>query len=132
MNFLYSFSIIIGTFSASTLTAYCICAYNNYPFINPNMNHEKRVDRMIYLMKNVPSILLQSVGFMYMTSNNIILYGQHTWLESYQTIIAYCLFIEANYYVYHRFIHAYYYVPIHKKHHENVIIYPFDTISSTI
>ena len=131
MNFIYSFSIIIGTFSASTITAYIICAYNNYTFINPNMKHVTRVDRMIDLVKNVPLLLIQSVGFMYMTSDNIIPYGQHTWLESYQTIIVYCLFIEANYYAYHRFIHKYYYTDIHKKHHENVIVYPFDTFHLT-
>ena len=131
MNFLYSFSIIIGTFSISTFTAYCICAYNNYPFVNPKMKHVIRIDRLTDIAKNVPSLLIQSVGMMFMVSDNIIPYGQHTWIESCKTMIVYCLITEANYYVYHRFIHAYYYVSIHKKHHENVIVYPFDSFHLT-
>jgi len=95
------------------------------------MKHVTRVDRMIDLVKNIPSLLLQSVGFMYMVSDNIIPYGQHTWLESYQNMILYCLFIEANYYIYHRLIHVYYYSQIHKKHHEHIIVYPFDTFHLT-
>jgi sterol desaturase/sphingolipid hydroxylase (fatty acid hydroxylase superfamily) len=35
--------------------------------------------------------------------------------------------IEANYYIYHRIIHKYYYANVHKKHHTNIIVYPFDT-----
>jgi sterol desaturase/sphingolipid hydroxylase (fatty acid hydroxylase superfamily) len=46
-------------------------------------------------------------------------------------MLTYCLFVEANYYSYHRFIHKCYYVDIHKKHHENVVVYPFDTFHLT-
>jgi len=131
MNLFYAFSVIVGTFSASTLTAYCICAYNNYPFVNPNMNHEKRVNRMIDLVKNIPLLISYSTGFLYIMSDNILPYGHHTRIESYISMLTYCLLIEANYYIYHRFIHKYYYVLVHKKHHENVIVYPFDTFHLT-
>jgi hypothetical protein len=113
MNLFYSFSIIVGTFSASTITAYCICAYNNFPFVNPKMNHVKRLDRMIDLVKNIPLLLFQSVGFMYMVSDNIIPSDGRNWIDSYETIMIYAAMIEANYYIYHRFIHKYYYVSIH-------------------
>jgi sterol desaturase/sphingolipid hydroxylase (fatty acid hydroxylase superfamily) len=95
------------------------------------MKHEKRLDRILTLTKNIPFLLFQSVGCMFITSDNIIPYGKHTWIESYNTMILYCLFIEANYYVYHRFIHKYYYGNIHKKHHENIHVYPFDTFHLT-
>jgi len=131
MNLFYSFSIIVGTFSASTITAYCICAYNNFPFVNPKMNHVKRLDRMIDLVKNIPLLLFQSVGFMYMVSDNIIPSDGRNWIDSYETIMIYAAMIEANYYIYHRFIHKYYYVSIHKKHHENIEVYPFDTFHLT-
>ena len=131
MNLFYAFSIIFGTFTASTLTAYCICAYNNYPFVNPNMKHVTRVERMIDLVKNIPLLVCYSTGLLYSMSDNILPYGHHTWIESYISIVSYFIFIEANYYIYHRFIHKYYYVAIHKKHHENVIVYPFDTFYLT-
>jgi hypothetical protein len=36
MYLLYSSLIIVGTFSISTITAFLICYYNNYPFSNPD------------------------------------------------------------------------------------------------
>lgn len=99
--------------------------------VNPKMKHEKLIDRLFDLSKNIPLLLFQSVSFMYFISDNFIPYGQHSWLESYYTMILYSLMAEANYYVYHRLIHSYYYVEIHKKHHKNVIVYPFDTFYFT-
>ena len=131
MNLLYSLLITIGTFSISTITAFLICYYNNYPFSNPNFNHIKKIDRINDYLKNVPVLLFQSVGFMYLVSDKIIPYGQHTWMESYYAMILYCLLVEANYYIYHRFIHIYYYANIHRKHHQNIIVYPFDTFFLT-
>lgn len=131
MNLFQAFSVIIGTFSASTITAYIICAYNNYPFVNPSMKHEKRLDRMIELGRNIPTLLVCSSGLLYVMSGNILPYGYHTYIDSYISMLTYCLLVEANYYIYHRFIHKYYYVYIHKKHHENVIVYPFDTFYLT-
>jgi sterol desaturase/sphingolipid hydroxylase (fatty acid hydroxylase superfamily) len=131
MNLFYVFSIISGTFSLSTITAYFICSYNNYPFVNPKMNYTECLIRFIELLKNIPLLLCHSTGFLYIMSDNILPYGHHTWIESAISMFTYCLLVEANYYIYHRFIHKYYYVVVHKKHHENVIVYPFDTFHST-
>jgi len=131
MNIVYSFSIIVGSFSLSTITAYFICYFTNYPFINPMYNHNKRIDRIKDFAVNSPLLIAQATGFIYVMSDNIVPYGQHTWLESYYTMALYCVYIEALYYIYHRFIHKYYYVTVHKKHHQNVIVYPFDTFYLT-
>jgi sterol desaturase/sphingolipid hydroxylase (fatty acid hydroxylase superfamily) len=126
MHVVYSMFMIIGTFSLSTVTAFAICYYNNYDFVNPQFKFSKCLERMFDVGKNVPILLLQSVGFMYVVSDNIIPYGNHSYYESMVTMIKYTLFIEANYYLYHRFIHAYFY-SIHKKHHTNIVVFPFDT-----
>jgi len=131
MNILISFGIIVSTFSISTITSYLICYANCYPFINPNFSNEERITRINEYIKNVPLLILQSTGLMYIVSDNIIPYGQHSWLESLYSICLYCLLIELNYYIYHRIIHKYYYVDVHKKHHTNVIVYPFDTFFLT-
>jgi len=131
MNIFISFGVIITTFSISTLTSFAICYVNNYPFINPTFTNEQRITRINDYLRNIPVLIVQSTGLMYIVSDNIIPYGQHNWFESFYSICLYCLFIEANYYVYHRIIHKYYYTTVHKKHHTNIIVYPFDTFFLT-
>ena len=131
MNILISFGVIVTTFSISTLTAFFICYANNYPFINPTFNNEKRITRIKENIKNVPLLIFQSTGLMYVVSGNIIPYGQHSWFESFYSICLYCILVEALYYVYHRTIHKYCYANVHKKHHKNVLVYPFDTFFLT-
>jgi len=131
MNILISFGVIVTTFSISTLTSFVIFRVNNYPFINPTFTNEERITRINEYIKNVPLLIFQSTGLMYIVSDNIIPYGKHTWIESLYSICLYCLLIEAIYYIYHRFIHKYYYTNVHKKHHKNIIVYPFDTFFLT-
>jgi sterol desaturase/sphingolipid hydroxylase (fatty acid hydroxylase superfamily) len=131
MNILISFVVIISTFTMSTITSFLICYANNYSFMNPTFSNEKRMTRINEYIRNVPLLVCQSTGLMYIVSDNIIPYGQHTLIESLYSICLYCLLIEANYYMYHRIIHKYFYVNVHKQHHINVIVYPFDTFYLT-
>jgi sterol desaturase/sphingolipid hydroxylase (fatty acid hydroxylase superfamily) len=131
MNVLLSFFVIISTFTMSTITSFLICYANGYSFINPTFSNEKRMTRINEYISNVPLLICQSTGLMYIVSDNIIPYGQHTWIETLYSMCLYCLLIEANYYVYHRIIHKYFYVNVHKQHHTNVMVYPFDTFYLT-
>ena len=131
MNILISFGVIVATFSISTMTSFFICYINRYPFINPTFSDEEKKTRINEYVKNVPVLIFQSTGLMYIVSDNIIPYGQHTWVESIYSMCLYCLLIEAIYYIYHRIIHKYYYAKVHKKHHTNIIVYPFDTFFLT-
>jgi sterol desaturase/sphingolipid hydroxylase (fatty acid hydroxylase superfamily) len=131
MDILLSFFVIVSTFSMSTITAFLICYANNHPFMNPTFSNEKRLSRINEFLKNAPLLIFQSTVLMYIVSDNIIPYEQHTWFESLYVLCLYCVVIEALYYIYHRFIHKYYYVNVHKKHHSNVIVYPFDTFFLT-
>ena len=119
---------LIGTvataFIMSTLSAYFICSYNNYPFINPSLTNEEKNLRINEYTRNVPILIIQSSGLMYLISDNIIKYDEHTLFQSFYTLCMYFLCIEAIYYVYHRLIHKYFYLYVHKKHHTNIIIYP--------
>jgi len=131
MNILISFGVVVSTFLFSTITSFLICYANNYPFINPTFSKEKRMTRINEYIWNVPLLILQSTGLMYIVSDNIIPYEQHTWFESVYSISLYFVLIEALYYIYHRVIHKYYYVSVHKKHHTNIIVYPFDSFYLT-
>lgn len=131
MNIFISFAITTSTFALSTITSFLICYANNYPFINPIFTNEQKMNRINKYIKNVPLLIVQSTGLMYLVSDNIIPYGTHTWFESFYSMCLYCILIEANYYVYHRIIHKYWYATVHKKHHANVIAYPLDTLFLT-
>ena len=131
MNIISSICVVSGAFSISTLTAYLICYFNKHPFFNPTITDEERDNQINEYFKNVPILILQSGSLMYIVSDNIIPYNQHTWFQSLYTICIYCLYIEAIYYTYHRLVHKYGYSYIHKKHHKNVIVYPFDTFYLT-
>jgi sterol desaturase/sphingolipid hydroxylase (fatty acid hydroxylase superfamily) len=132
MNLLFnSFGVIVTTFSISTISSFLICYVNNHPFINPTFSNEERIIRINEYIRNVPLLLFQSTSVMYVVSDNIIPYGKHTWFESFYSMCLYCLLIEAIYYTYHRIIHKYYYTNVHKKHHKNINVYPFDTFYLT-
>ena len=131
MNILISFGVIVTAFTISTITSIVIFYANNHPFLNPTFSNEEKIIRTTEYIKNVPILILQSTGFMYIVSDKIIPYGKHSWIESIYSMCLYCCLIEAFYYIYHRFIHKYYYTNVHKKHHKNVIVYPFDTFYLT-
>jgi len=131
MNIFISFYTIVSTFALSTATTLFICYLNNQPFINPTFSSEEKTKRIHEYLRNVPLLIFQSTGLMYIVSDNIIPYEQHTLFESFSSMCLYCLLIEANYYIYHRLIHKYYYIDVHKKHHMNIIVYPFDTFYLT-
>ena len=131
MNIFYCISTVTTAFIMSTLSAYFICSYNNYPFINPSLTDEEKNLRINEYTRNVPILIIQSSGLMYLISDNIIKYDEHTLFQSFYTLCMYFLCIEAIYYVYHRLIHKYFYLYVHKKHHTNIIIYPFDTFFLT-
>lgn len=131
MNIFYCISTVTTAFIMSTLSAYFICSYNNYPFINPSLTDEEKNLRINEYTRNVPILIIQSSGLMYLISDNIIKYDDHTLFQSFYTLCMYFLCIEAIYYVYHRLIHKYFYLYVHKKHHTNITVYPFDTFLLT-
>lgn len=128
---IYSFCMIFGTFGLSSITAYSICSLFNQPFIHPKFTNEKIRERTTEMVLQLPILLLESVGFVYISYPTILSYSQHTWVQTVSALVIQILLIEANYYVYHRGIHSIFYKEVHKKHHENVVVYPFDTFYLT-
>lgn len=85
MNIFISFGVIVSTFTISTITSFLICYINNYPFINPTFSNEGKISKI----RNIPLLIFQSTGLMYIVSDNIIPYGQHTWFESLYSMCLY-------------------------------------------
>ena len=127
------FMINFGVFGFSTLTAYVICNIYNQPFINPNYSIETITTRLKDGVTTVVVILTKSFITTSFLIYKIESVKNHTWFQTGMTICTYTVFIELFYYVYHRGVHShpFVYKLIHKKHHINHDVYPFDTFHLT-
>jgi len=127
----YSFFLMNGVFGFSTLTAYLICTCFNQPFINPKYSEELITIRGKDAATTICVVLVQGIAgsspFM-----SRIWTTNHTWYESVSTMCLYSVLIELMYYTYHRSVHSNSILyRIHKKHHMNYDVYPFDTFYLT-
>jgi len=127
----YSACIIIHPFALATFTAIAICNYYKYPFISPKFTIDKIAERLQEMSKNIPMLLGQSILFNYIVYPNLQSNESHDIPTMMIMMSLYVILIELNYYIYHRWIHANFYPYIHKKHHQNVDVYPFDTFFLT-
>ena len=127
----YSTCIILHPFILATLTAISICQYYKYPFISPKYTVKKIAHRLQEMSQSIPILLGQSIIFTYLVYPNIQPNESHDITTMILVIICYISMIEFNYYIYHRYIHQKYYIDIHKKHHQIVEVYPFDTFFLT-
>ena len=127
------FMMNIGIFGFSTLTAYIICNVYNQPFINPKYSTDLITTRLKDGTSTVVVVLAKSFITTSFFIEKIVSVKNHTWLQTGTTIASYTLLIELLYYVYHRGVHSYPYLYklIHKKHHANYDVYPFDTFYLT-
>jgi len=130
-RFYYSACIILHPFILATLTAIAICQHYKYPFISPKYSIVKIADRLQEMSRSIPILLGQSVLFTYLIYPNLQSNESHDAVTMIMMIGLYITLIEMNYYIYHRWIHTKYYISVHKKHHQNIEVYPFDTFFLT-
>jgi len=127
-----SAKMVVGIFSFSAFTSVAFCRLINKPYINPNFTMKQTMNKLIDMSKNVPILLLQSIMFTSCIYNSLLPSGSHTVFQSVYAMLCYSVFAELNYYAYHRLAHSrYLYALVHKKHHANVVVYPFDTFYFT-
>jgi len=132
MNLVLSTKLILGTFSASTLTTFLICNTYNVPFFNPNHNIYQFYESIQRVIPSVLSILAQAIFVNSFLISSFIEDKPHTIFQNMENILKYSIIAEFIYYIYHRFMHTKeYYKSIHSMHHENIEVYPFDTFYMT-
>lgn len=130
---LYALFNIVFIFALSTSTAYSICRILNKPFINPEYSKELINSRAKEMAQNVSILLLQSSVVLSFFYKDFLDTTEHNRLETIGTLLLYVLIAEGGYYTYHTSIHrSSYYKIVHKKHHTNSIVYPFDTYYFTL
>ncbi len=123
-----SIQILSGVLFMSSLTAFSICKFYNYSFINPEYTVEKIYNRSKTITQNLFIITTETV---FLTTN--ILYPRlddrpHSLIHSSVNILLYVFYVELFYYTYHRWIHKnHLYKYIHADHHLSIDVYPFDT-----
>jgi len=132
MDLVLSAKIILGTFSASTLTAMFICWFNDFPFMKPDQNKYQFYSNIYRVVESTTGILFQAIVINSFLVGRLIEDKPHTILLSASNILQYSLITEFVYYIYHRIIHMKnYYKAIHSMHHQSVVVYPFDTFYMT-
>jgi len=125
--------INFGVFGFSTFTAYIICNIYNQPFINPKYSNDLITTRIKDACSTIVVVLTKSCITTSFLIYKIQSVKNHTLFQTGMTICTYSLFIELFYYAYHRGVHSYPFVYklVHKKHHANHDVYPFDTFYLT-
>ena len=130
LQLLQSGLIVLGLFTASISTAYYICEIKKLPFMNPAYYKDTEVRNKYYsqITQTMPPVFTGTT----LLFNHASQYFRQDKMTAFQTgiyVLLYCVVIEIAYYLYHRMIHhKYVYKTIHSKHHENVVIYPLDSI----
>lgn len=127
------FMINIGVFGCSTLTAYIICNIYNQPFIHPKYTTDLITTRIKDGTNTIVVVLTKTFLTTSFFVEKIVSEKNHTLYQTGMNICTYTVCIELLYYVYHRGVHSYPYLYqlIHKKHHANHDVYPFDTFYLT-
>jgi len=122
----YPFRFLFATFMLSTATAVTICTVSNIPFINPKWSTDIIKTQYTNILTNATIIVAETTLFY--NYNTLLPNATHNFFWTLTYFIIYSVFIEFNYYIYHYTVHhKYLYSLIHKKHHKNVELYPFDT-----
>ena len=127
------FVINIGVFSLSTFTAYSICILFKQPFINPKYSKELIATRIADARNTIVLVLANSFITTSFLMYKLESVKNHTWFQTGLGICTYSMCIELLYYMYHRGVHShpFVYTLIHKKHHMNHDVFPFDTFYLT-
>ncbi len=123
----------LSIFTASLSTAYNICKSKKVDFVNPDysIDKERFFSYLFTISKNIIPVFATSTFFNYY-SIAAFDKSKHNFLKTMTTIIFYTFIVELCYYLYHRAIHTKsLYKPIHSKHHENIIVYPLDSLYFT-
>lgn len=123
-----SIALFFGISSTSLLSTIFISKVFNIKLINPKFDLQK--------IKQNSSIMLYTLNMLFLTFLpvfklffiNKITTENHEYIYSIYLITKYATFVELFYYIFHFSLHKnkWLYQNIHKKHHENVDVYPFD------
>ena len=106
MELFLSAKIILGTFTASTVTTITICNLYNIPFFNPSHNRYQFYHNIARGLPVTIGILTQSIIVYSFLVHHFIENKPHTIIQNLENIIKYSILAEFIYYVYHRIIHT--------------------------
>ena len=118
-------SHILQIFVASSFTAFVICKTLGQPFFNPKFYEIANIKQALlsYSIIYTQAVSVAAISYPYLDQ------GKHSFLRSASNLAEYSIWIELFYYIYHRTQHNFWlYKWIHAKHHENVTVYPVDTV----
>lgn len=132
MDLLLASTIVLGSFSASTVTAFLLCYFSKTTFFNPNHDTNQFYDHMKQVAVSTGTVLAQSIIIGSFFVSTVMDDKPHTIYQNVDNMLRYSVIVELFYYIYHRLAHTkLYYKAIHSMHHTNIEVYPFDTFYMT-
>ena len=133
LQFVKSAFCVLSIFGSSIFTAYNICKIKNIHFINPQFiqNESKFTEYIVTISKPILPVFTTTTFIHYYFIEGFDTM-KHSFLQTIMNLVVYSFIAELSYYIYHRAIHhKYFYKHIHSKHHENVVVYPLDSLYFT-
>ena len=133
LQFVKSTFFVFSIFGLSSFTAFNLCKIKKIDFINPELIQDKSKfgNYVIEIVKTLTPVVT-SVICMNVYIVDWFDINRHSLMQTVLNCTAYSIITEMSYYVYHRAIHhKYVYKQIHSKHHENVVVYPLDSLYFT-
>lgn len=131
-TFLFSAKLLFGIFTASTVSAYLLCFYNDVPFFNPNSNRYQILNKIEKLTKTSVRLLANYTIIYSVVLNRQIDIRSHSIDKTIYNFAAYSMIAELVYYIYHKTMHMKkYYNEHHSLHHKNLEVYPSDAFYVT-
>jgi sterol desaturase/sphingolipid hydroxylase (fatty acid hydroxylase superfamily) len=132
MDLLLASKLVLGSFSASTITAFLLCYFNKTPFFNPKHDTHQFYTHMKQVALSTTTVLVQSILVGSFFVKSVMDDKPHTIYQNIDNMLRYSIIVELFYYIYHRLAHTKpYYKSIHSMHHTNIEVYPFDTFYMT-
>lgn len=127
-NLYLSIGLFSGTALLSFISVYFVSKVFNFDIINPKYDLVKIRNNGKFMLFTFNKLFITFSPLFGLFFLNKIQTQKHNFICSLFLITIYSLFVEFFYFIYHYTLHSnnWLYQNIHKKHHENYDVYPYD------
>jgi len=124
-----SISIFLGITFTAFVSAIGISKMYDIQLINPKFTSSKIALHKQFMTEKIKQLFITFLPIFQLVFLEKIHFTAHSCVYSVFLVTEYAVFIELFYYMYHYTLHYnnWCYQRIHKKHHENIDVYPFDS-----
>lgn len=127
-NLFISSSLFLSVTFMSFLSVLCLSKCFNMELVHPSFTTEKMNNHKSIIIKNLSQLFVTFLPLFQSLFLHKIQTINHNYIYSIFLMSSYSVFIELFYYSFHRILHTHkwLYQNIHRKHHENIDVFPID------